>query len=194
MTLPTWQPDQTTSTQEELPVAPAAVAPPIPVRKPKGQDRSTIALLIVAALIAVGGVGFALGHATAPASASVAAANARPSGLGGRAFASLAPGQTFNPTQFGAGRTDGSASVSGTVTSFDGTTLVIAEANGTSVSIDVAGTTTYHTQTSATSSQVATGAGVTIQIDTTAPAASAPAPGTSVERTLTAKEILITTP
>ena len=190
MTLPTWQPDQITPAQEEPPVSP--VPSPPAVQKSKGADRSTIALLMVAALIAVGGVGFALGHVTAPTSA--ASVNARPSGLGGRDFASLAPGQTFNPAQFGAGRTAGSASVSGTVTSFDGTTLVIAEANGASVSIDVAGTTTYHTQTSATPSQVVAGASVTVQIATGASASGAPNPEASGARTLSAKDVLITTP
>jgi hypothetical protein len=151
-----------------------------------------MALLLVAALVAVGGVGFALGHATASNSSNDSAA--RPSGFAGRNFASLAPGQTFNPAALGAGARTGSAAISGTVQSFDGTTLTILETNGGSVAIDIAGNTTYHGETAATSSQVTTGSSVTVTIATGSPGTAAPSPGSSVTRTLTAKDVLITTP
>ena len=51
-------------------------------------------LLFVAALVAVGGIGFALGHLTAPA--ATAAANAAAGASAASRGASLAPGQTFN--------------------------------------------------------------------------------------------------
>ena len=57
-------------------VTPTPAKTPI---RPKKQDRTTIALLFIAALVAVGGIGFALGHLTAPA--TTAAAN--PSGAFG---------------------------------------------------------------------------------------------------------------
>lgn len=154
-------------------------------------------LLFAAALIAVGGIGFALGHLTAPSTA--AAANA----TGGRGFGfarpSLAPGQTFNTSQFGGrggfgGLTGG---ISGTVQSITGSTITIQESNGTTVTIDLSGNTTYHGTTSATSGDVKVGSSVTVQIDTSALASQTPNPGASGAlggRTLTAKDILINIP
>ena len=40
--------------------------------RPAKQDRTTMMLLLVAALVAVGGIGFALGHLTAPGSSAAA--------------------------------------------------------------------------------------------------------------------------
>lgn len=192
MSLPTWQPGQIPSPDTEA----AQVAPPV-VPHPsqaarKGQDRTTAALLAVAALVAVGGIGFALGHATT--SSSTSNTFARPSGFGERNFASLPAGQTFNPAQLGELGRAGSAAISGTVTSFDGTTLTILEPNGSSVSVDIAGTTTYHGETSATSSQVTPGSSVTVTIDTSATTSATPSPGSSVARTLTARDVLISAP
>src|SRR5450759_4207304 len=72
---------------------------------PKKQDRTTLALLFIAAFVAVGGIGFAFGHLTAPS--ATAAANPTGGGrvgFGGcRALPSLAPGQTFDTSQFGGG-------------------------------------------------------------------------------------------
>ena len=160
----------------------------------RGPDRLTMGLVVVAALVAVGGIGFAVGHVTAPSAA--AAGN----GTGTRAFAraSLAPGQTFNATRGGAGGFGGvAAGVSGTVQSIDGSTITILEANGTTATIDLSGSTTYHSEISANASQVAVGSGVTVQIDTAALASQSPAPGASGAlggRTLTASSILITQP
>ena len=189
MSLPTWQPDQMPTAEPEP--ASATVASVIPTSAPKPRakgDRTTMVLLIVAALIGFGGVGFALGHATAPGSSGSIAA--RPSGFAGRDFPSLGAGQTFNPGDFGGART-GSAAISGTVVSFDGTTLVVAEANGSSVSVDIAGGTTYHGETPASASQITPGTAVTVSI---AAGAASPVPGSSVTRTLTARDVLITAP
>jgi len=164
-----------------------------PLKPAKKQDRTTLALLLVAALVAVGGVGFALGHVTAN-TASPAAANARPSGRFN--LPSLAPGQTFDLSQFGgAGRVGGAANLSGTVQAINGSTLTLQEANGTTVTIDLSGTTTYHGETPATQSQINVGTGVTVQLDTGASASGVPtSPRPSGAQTLTAKAVLITTP
>ena len=194
MSFPAWQPDQIPPAEPSSApdtVSPPAVPAPSPGSgRPKKQDRTTLALLLVASLIAVGGVGFALGHVTATSSTS---SSARPSGLGGRSFASLAPGQTFGPDQFGGARA-GAAAISGTVQSFDGTNLVLVEANGGSVTIEIAGTTTYHNETAASASQITAGTAVTVAIDTSSPTNALPSPGSSVARTLTAGDVLITTP
>jgi hypothetical protein len=167
-----------------------------PARK---QDRATIALLIIAAMVATGGIGFALGHITAQSGTSGAGAGAQPF-ASGRGFPgagrSLAPGETFNPGQFGGGqpRIGTSGGVSGTVQSVSGSAITILMSDGQSVTIDLTGNTTWHGETSASASQVAIGSTVTISLDTTALASSSPNPGASGGRTLTAKDVLITTP
>jgi hypothetical protein len=172
-----------------------------PVKK---QDRTTLALLFVAALVAVGGIGFAVGHLTA---GTTAAANPNANGAGGRNGGfnrpSLAPGQTFNAGNFGnggfggAGRGVAGGTVSGTVQSVDGSTLTIKLANGTTVTLDLSGSTTYHNETAGSSSDVKAGSTVTVQIDTSALASETPNPSASGGlggRQLTAKDVLITTP
>jgi hypothetical protein len=193
-TPPTPQPDQAAPEDPaELasPSAPivAAYKAPKPAKK---QDRTTMALLLVAVLVAVGGIGFAIGHVTAPSGTNTSVA--RPSGFGRGAFASLAPGQTFNPGSAGSGLRGGAGSVSGTVMSFDGATLVLQEAGGGTISIDVGPATTYHGETSATQSQVTTGSSVTVSISTGALVSAAPSALSSGAFTLTAKDILIATP
>jgi hypothetical protein len=168
-----------------------------PARK---QDRATIALLIIAAMVATGGIGFALGHLTAPSGTSGAGAGAQPfaSGRGfpGGAFPSLAPGQSFNPGQFGNGQTriGTGGGVSGTVQSVTGSTITILMSDGQSVTIDLTGNTTYHGETSASADQVTIGSTVTVSLDTTVLASAEPNPSASGGRTLTAKDVLITTP
>ncbi|MGA2512531.1 MAG: hypothetical protein ABSG37_02780 [Candidatus Limnocylindrales bacterium] len=170
-----------------------------PVRQPSKsgkQDRTTIVLLLVAALIAVGGVGFALGHLTAPSASAAANASGR---FGGFARPSLAPGQTFNASSLaGRGGLGGvTGGISGTVQSINGTTMTIQEASGTTVTVDLSPNTTYHGETPASPSAVQVGTSVTVQIDTTALASETPNPSASGAlggRTLTAKDVLINQP
>ncbi len=174
--------------------------------KPRGQDRTTLALLFVAALVAVGGIGFAIGHLTG---SSAAAANNNGgngfgrNGNGGFVRPSLAPGQTFNPGQFagggagGFGREFGAGAITGTVQSINGSTLTLQLSNGSTVTIDLTGSTTYHATTAASASDVTTGSTVTVQIDTSALASESPNPSASGVlggRTITAKDVLISTP
>ncbi len=185
---------------DETTLTPAPAKIPI---KPKKQDRTTMALLFIAAFVAVGGIGFALGHLTAPGATAAANPTGGRGGFGGgRAIPSLAPGQTFEPGQFGAGlggRGLGAVTggVSGTVQSVSGTSITVQLANGTSETIDLSGTTTYHSAAAANSTDVKVGTSVTIQIDTAALASQTPNPSASGAlggRTLTAKDVLITQP
>jgi hypothetical protein len=181
---------------------PAAAKTPI---KPKKQDRTTMALLFVAAFVAVGGIGFALGHLTVQSTAAAAPTGAR-GGFGGRTLPSLAPGQTFDTSQFGGGNGGFggrgglgavSGGVSGTVQSISGSKITVQLANGTTETIDLSGTTTYHSAAAANSTDVKVGTSVTIQIDTAALASQTPNPSASGAlggRTLTAKDVLITQP
>jgi hypothetical protein len=162
-------------------------------------------LLLIAALVAVGGIGFAFGHLTA---STAAAANPLASGGRGgfgRNLASLAPGQTFDTSQFGANGGFGGRSalgsvaggVTGTVQSVTDSEITIQEANGTSVTIDLSGNTTYHSAAPASATDVKVGTSVTVQIDTSALASESPNPNASGAlggRTLSAKDVLITNP
>jgi hypothetical protein len=174
---------------------------PTVAAKPRKQDRTTLALLLAAALVAVGGIGFAAGRFTSPAAASTGNGNGNSAfgrGGAGRNFPSLAPGETLNAGQFGSGNRTGitGGSVTGTVQSVDSSSITLKLSNGSTVTIDLTGSTTYHSETAASADQVQTGGTVTIEIDTSALASETPNPGASGQagRTLTAKDILITTP
>ena len=87
--------------------------------------------------------------------------------------------------------------MTGTVQSVDGSSITIQESNVTSVTIDLSGTTTYHSAAAASSGDVKIGSSVTVQIDTSALASEAPNPsatGALGGRTLTAKDVLINQP
>jgi hypothetical protein len=181
-----------------------------PAPRPAKQDRTTIALLFVAALVAVGGIGFAVGHLTAPSSAAQATFSRNRGGTlpgggefpGGGAgnFPTLAPGQTFNPGQLGNGNGGlrvGSSDVTGTVQSVNGSSMTVQLANGQTVTISLTGSTTYHGETAATADQVTVGSSVMVQVDTSALANETPNPAASGGlggRQLSAKDVLITKP
>jgi len=170
--------------------------------RPAKQDRTTIALLFMAALVAVGGIGFAVGHLTAPSANGAVPTFARGGfGRNGGGIPSLAPGQTFNPADAGGFGRGGlgtlNGGVTGTVQSVNGTTMTVQLANGTSVTIDLSGSTTYHSTAPASADQVKVGSNVTVQIDTGALASETPNPsatGALGGRTLTAKDVLISNP
>ena len=183
-------------------VAPTPTPKKTPIA-PKKQDRTTIALLFIAAFVAVGGIGFALGHLTAPSATAAANPTGGARGGFGRALPSLAPGQTFDTSQFGGGAggrgglTAVTGGVSGTVQSVSAGSITVQLANGTTETIDISGTTTYHSAAAASSTDVKVGTSVTVQIDTAALASQAPNPSASGGlggRTLTAKDVLITQP
>jgi hypothetical protein len=179
--------------------------------KVRAADRATMILLFISSLIAAAGIGFAVGHFTAGTSTGAAgavgagggaAASGRGGALPGR---SLAPGETFAfgangsfaPGQGGEQRVvgvGGASTVSGTVQSISSASMTVLLANGTSVTIDLTGTTTFHTENSATSSAVSVGSSVLVQLSTTAQAGASPQPGASAARALTASDVIIKTP
>ena len=155
-------------------------SPPPPVIAPvKKTDRTFAILLAVGLLIAVGGVTFAVGRMTAPAPA---ASTTR--GFGGGVL------------------------VTGTVDSVSGTTMTLKEANGSTVTVNLAGTTTYHAQAAATAADVTTGKQVQVEVQVAGGlggqdvpgaspgAAASPAPGASgaPPRTITARDVTLVTP
>src|ERR1035437_5437919 len=154
---PQWAKQDTAAPEPESapPSRPGKPAPGLKAR-PAKRDTSTMILLLIAGMVAIGGVAFAAGRVTAPAAAAAAAV---PSGRFGNGFAraSLAPGETFNPGSFGGGLGRGGAGalsggVTGTVQSINGSTLTLLLSTGTTVTIDLSGSTTYHNETAGSSS------------------------------------------
>jgi hypothetical protein len=141
-----------------------AVAPVVVPR------RSTIGALVnvllgVALVVAVGGVAFAAGRATAPAAA---ATNGRGFNGNGQAFgggglepnASGAPGRGGFNGAFAAG----GLTIEGTVTAVTADSITLQLASGQSITIPTDSQTTYHTRSAATASDVATGSTVLVQL------------------------------
>jgi hypothetical protein len=161
------------------PFPPASAAPAIePVRPlapaPAPRKRSSgmwlNVLLVVAAAVAIGGVSFALGRSTAPATTAAARG-----GFGTGQFAGNGAGRSFDPNAsfptgaggFGAGGFGGrgaNVGITGTVDSVSADSITIKTANGQTVTLSLDGQTTYHQSTAATSSAVTTGATVTVRV------------------------------
>ena len=180
-------------------------SPPPPVIAPvKKTDRTFAILLAVGLLIAVGGVTFAVGRMTAPAPA---ASTTRGFGNGG--FPAGGTGAAgAGAAGFGRGGFGGGVLVTGTVDSVSGTTMTLKEANGSTVTVNLAGTTTYHAQAAATAADVTTGKQVQVEVQVAGGlggqdvpgaspgAAASPAPGASgaPPRTITARDVTLVTP
>jgi hypothetical protein len=143
--------------------------PVIPAAKSKGSSGRLLNIVLgVAIAVAIGGVAFAVGRTTAPASAST--------GRGG--FGANNPNASFGPRAsgapgFGGGRGGfggfGGAglTVRGTVQSVSGDTVTIKTANGQTIEITTGADTTYNTQAPASASDVTEGKTVQVQITPT---------------------------
>jgi hypothetical protein len=157
---------------------------PVVVRPRRSGAGMLVNVLLGAALVvAVGGVAFAAGRATAPAAAS--AAGRTGFGQGG---AGAGPGASGAPARgggFGGAGGAGAVSIQGTVEAIDGSSMTIKLPSGTTVTIGLNGATTYHSQAPATASDVTSGSTVIVQLTGRGgpgggPAASgAPAPAAS---------------
>ena len=147
---------------------PGSFAPPVPELEPVrttaprsrrgGGGMLLNALLGLALVVAVGGVAFAWGRATAPAAA--AANRTATNGQGGQFFGPRASGA---PDRGGFG--GGALSVQGTVEAIDGTSIRIKTAGGATVTLGLNGATTYNKQAPATSADVTTGSTVIVQVE-----------------------------
>jgi hypothetical protein len=126
------------------------------------------ALLGLALVVAVGGVAFAVGRMTAPATPT-GFPNGVPGGgnFAGGPGASFAPGASFNPGNGPGGGLFGAGGVTleGTVESVSGDTLTIRTADGQTVEVTMPEGTTYHSQASASSDEVTSGSNVLVRVD-----------------------------
>jgi hypothetical protein len=161
----------------QAPLAPEPVVSPgvTPATRPgPNRPRSSMwvnAALAVALAVAIGGIGFAAGRMTAPAAAAGAnGGNGFRFGNGGQGgyFPGGAGPFGGNAGSGGAGGRGafggGGASIPGTGDSSSADTLTLKRANGQTIQIALDGTTTYHAQTTAASSDVKTGGTVIVRI------------------------------
>jgi len=142
------------------------VVPSAPALKASGRRSSGLWLnlvLVVAAIVAVGGVAFAVGRSTAPVAAAGARGNGQ-FGNGNFARGSFAPGASGAPGFGGGLRGGGGFNLSGTVQSVTGDTLTITTANGQTVEFTLGTDTTYSTNTPATAADVKAGSKVEVQL------------------------------
>jgi hypothetical protein len=150
-------------------LAPVPPTSPVPAAPPRrGADGTGIlvnVLLGIAVVVAVGGVAFAAGRATAPASAA-GNGNGRFGNGGGPFFggpnASGAPGTGGFAGNGGFG--GGGLSIEGTVTALSADSITIQLASGQSLTIPIDAQTTYHSRQAATAADVTTGSTVQVQL------------------------------
>ena len=192
---PVWQPPLSGTDAVDPIASPVAGddatvdAPPATLPARARRAGSTTALLAIAAMVAFGGVGFAVGRATATGQSgtgqiTAAAANGLPGAAGGGpalgAIPSGAPGFDDRGGDGEAGF--GASTVSGTVVSTTSSSITLRLVNGQTVTVATGSSTAYHAQKSATATDVTVGASVVVQtsaVSGSASASSSPgAPGT----------------
>jgi hypothetical protein len=170
-------PNAATGSPSAPPVAPypgaaggAAVAPVTPVRQPARRRGVIDIVLVVAAIFALGGVGFALGRLTAPASQADAAGSGRfqaqlpNGGQGGNGGTGTGQGGFGAGAGgiFGAGGSG--VTLTGEVTEVAADHITLKLASGQTIQIPIDASTAYHSQAAASASDVTTGSAVEVQV------------------------------
>ena len=141
---------------------PTPAAAPVRPARPRGRLASIFsgsAILALAALVAVGGVTFAIGRLTAPTAAAATnrtGGNGFNFGNGPRASGAPGAGRQGGPGGFFGGGGAG-LTIRGTVTSITADTLTLTLTSGATVEIPLQSSTTYHAQTAGTKSDVQSG-------------------------------------
>jgi hypothetical protein len=152
-----------------------ALAVPAATRRPiRARTSSATVLLAISALVALGGIGFAVGRATSTGQTGTGTSNGAANGNPG--FGQLGPNASGFPGDFG-GRSLGASTMTGTVVSVSAGSITLRLADGQTVQVATGSSTTYHGQTSATGSDVA--AGDTVIVQTTTSTAAGSSPGTN---------------
>lgn len=150
-------------TFDRVPVSPGAPLP-APAAAPSRRRSSRVLDLALAgaAVVAIGGVAFAIGRVTAPASVAMGFA---PGGVITRPGGSFDPGTGPGPRfAFGGGLT-----VDGTVTAVDADSITVKTADGNEMTFDTDGSTAYRQATDASASDVAVGDDVSVKVSNDGP-------------------------
>jgi hypothetical protein len=161
MTMDPTQPVAPATSPSPPPSGPVAPVAPVEPVAPRAKSGGVInVLLIAAAILAVGGVAFAVGRSTAPASAfpGVGTINGGPIV---RPDGSFAPG-AGGPRGLVA---NGGLAIDGTVTAVDADSITLTLENGDEMTFALDADTTYHEATDATAADVAIGDDVSVKVD-----------------------------
>jgi hypothetical protein len=141
---------------------PTSPLPPATVRPRRSSSRILDLALIVAAAMAIGGVAFGVGRATAPA---VSAANGPGTFRGANGFR---PDGSFDPNaapgRGGAFALGGGVSIDGTVTAVSGSAITVKLSDGREVTFTLDASTAYHQSTAASATDVAVGDDVSVKL------------------------------
>lgn len=179
---PVWEPAPEFDATGDVPVVeavPAAVSKP-QVRVRARRPNSTSALLVIGALIAFGGVGFAVGHATSSGQTDTTTTQ-------NGDLAQFGPNASGIPGAGLRGGFGGAATVTGTVVSVAADSITVKLSTGETVTIATGSATAYHNQTAGSSTDLA--AGQTVQVQTSGGANAGPnasaSPGAQTTRTAT---------
>jgi hypothetical protein len=133
--------------------APAAI-----VRPRRRSNRLLDAAVVAAAALAIGGVAFGLGRATAPAAAFTGGPVEFPGGN------VVTPNGSFDPNAGPRVGFSGGPTIDGTVTAIDGDKITIKLADGTEMTFTLDSTTAYHQATDASASDVTVGDDVSVRV------------------------------
>ncbi len=161
MTMDPTQPVAQATSPSPAPSAPVAPVAPVVAVAPRARSGGVLNLLLIAAAtLAVGGVAFAVGRSTAPASAFP--------GVGGLNGGPIVRSDgSFDPGAGGPGgfALDGGLAIDGTVTSIDADSLTLTLANGEEMTFALDADTAYHEATDVTPADVAIGDDVSVKVD-----------------------------
>ena len=147
-------------TMDPAPTVPSA--PPNPIATPPRRTSRVLDLaLALAAVLAIGGVAFAAGRLTAPAGAGPAFARGlTPDGT------VVTPDGSFDPNgpKPGGLALNGGLAIDGEVTAIDVDSITLKLADGQEMTFKLDDTTTYHEAADASSTDVAVGDDVSVQV------------------------------
>ena len=161
MTMDPTQPVAPETSPSLAPSAPMAPVAPVVAVSPRPRSGGVLNLLLIgAAILAVGGVAFAIGRSTAPASAFP--------GVGGLNGGPIVRSDgSFDPGAGGPGGfvLDGGLAIEGTVASVDADSVTLTLDNGEEMTFALDGDTTYHEASDATPADVSVGDEVSVKVD-----------------------------
>ena len=142
------------------PVAPVPSPAPVLAVTPRAKSGGVLNLLLVgAAILAIGGVAFAVGRSTAPASAFPGVGTVTDGPI-------VRPGGSFAPGQGPRGfASNGGLAIDGTVTSVDADSITLTLENGDEMTFALDTDTTFHEATDAAATDVAIGDDVSVKLD-----------------------------
>ena len=161
MTMDPTQPVAPETGPSLAPSVPVAYVAPVVAVSPRPRLGGVLNLLLIgAAILAVGGVAFAIGRSTAPAGAFPGVG-----GLNGGPI--MRSDGSFDPGTGGPGSLalDGGLAIEGTVASLDADSVTLTLDNGEEMTFALDGDTRYHEATDATSADVSIGDEVSVKVE-----------------------------